>query len=164
MADGIALALGAEGEWLQGQLRGGLARTFTRQGARGPYTSSATASGGLSRSLRYFVRPQSYGQALTVYGTGYWPFADAGRGPGKRPPISALLAWIAAKGLSEGPKEDLGFAFALARTIARRGTAKPPSEFVTALLPDFRRRVTGAVAEAVRNGIITSFSVGSRAD
>lgn len=54
------------------------------------------------------------------------PFVEFGRGPGKAPPVDALIQWVQLKGLA-GPKNARSVAFVVARAIGRRGT---PAQWV----------------------------------
>jgi hypothetical protein len=49
-------------------------------------------------------------------------FAKYGRGPGKRPPIDPILEWVSQKGIIfEGLTQE-GTAYAIANSIAKKGT------------------------------------------
>ena len=52
-----------------------------------------------------------------IYG---WP-VEAGRAPGKMPPVDAIEYWVIRKGIAS-PPESQGVAFAIARAIGARGT------------------------------------------
>ncbi len=79
---------------------GGLAGSI---GARDPRVTADGVVGEVGTSLRY---------AIPV---------ELGRRPGQRPPpIEPLIDWVEQLGL--GPEESRGAAYAIARTIARRGT------------------------------------------
>lgn len=49
-------------------------------------------------------------------------FARYGRGPGKRPPINAILQWVQEKRITS-PKDALGTAYAIANSISKKGTS-----------------------------------------
>lgn len=49
-------------------------------------------------------------------------FAKYGRGPGKQPPIDPLIAWVKKKGIVTSDKEARGTAFAIAKSISKKGT------------------------------------------
>ena len=49
-------------------------------------------------------------------------FAKYGRGPGKPPPINAILKWVQKKGIIKGGQNAKGAAFAIARSIGKNGT------------------------------------------
>lgn len=52
----------------------------------------------------------------------YHDFVEDGRGPGKRPPVTALIPWVASKlGVPPGP-ERRSVAFLVARKIGQAGT------------------------------------------
>lgn len=58
-----------------------------------------------------------------IDGAGYidWGW-ESGRGPGKRPPISKLIAWIEAKGIVPRDIPVSSLAFLIARNIGESGT------------------------------------------
>lgn len=49
-------------------------------------------------------------------------FARYGRKAGKQPPVSAILEWVKKEGIATDPKEQLGTAFAIAKSIGKNGT------------------------------------------
>src|SRR5262245_34244717 len=52
----------------------------------------------------------------------YAPFAfESGRKPGKQPPVSAIVQWIALKPVDIGGQDIRRVAFLIARAIGRRG-------------------------------------------
>ena len=50
-------------------------------------------------------------------------FAKYGRGPGKRPPLDPILAWVKTKGIIFDNTDQLGTAFAIQAKISREGTS-----------------------------------------
>jgi hypothetical protein len=58
----------------------------------------------------------------TLFTPAHIQFAKYGRGPGKMPPIDPLVSWIKKKGIVTDDKEAKGMAFAIAKTISRKGT------------------------------------------
>lgn len=72
---------------------------------------TATEQRSMGRKLRgLVVNPVSYA----------WP-VEAGRRPGKMPPVDAIKLWVIRKGIARGKEADSA-AFLIARAIGRRGT------------------------------------------
>lgn len=71
-------------------------------------------------------------------------FVEGGRRPGRPPPVSAIAAWMRAKGMTE----DLGRAFAIARAIGRRGIRARP--VLARAMPEIRRRISREMSNLVR--------------
>lgn len=138
----IESLLAQEGERIVRELAQELDKPFTRTGASGPFTAPTTASGSLKNGLRYELGVNGDTVSLAITAPAHWKYADQGRKAGGKPPIGVLMQWIKDKGISKGSeKEDRSFAFAIARTIERRGTAKPPSRFATRLIPRFEKHI-----------------------
>jgi uncharacterized protein YciU (UPF0263 family) len=53
----------------------------------------------------------------------YLQYAVYGRGPGKAPPISAMMDFVKAKGIIFDNMDQRGTAFAIAASIAKKGTS-----------------------------------------
>lgn len=49
-------------------------------------------------------------------------FAKYGRGPGKRPPLNAILSWVKKKGIEFKNLSQRGTAFAIQKSISEKGT------------------------------------------
>lgn len=65
------------------------------------------------------------GNGFQVVGWKYAGTYDEGRREGGIPPVSAILEWIQAKGIAfDKPNSAEHYAFAIARTIAKRGTIR----------------------------------------
>jgi hypothetical protein len=84
--------------------------------------SGAIASFSLLRSVekvfetRGAIKAWLIGSALT-----YASFANYGRKPGKRPPVNAIVKWIALKPIDTGGRDIRQVAFAIAAVIGKRG-------------------------------------------
>jgi hypothetical protein len=76
------------------------------------------ASGNLEASVRFELTDTT----LTFYAANYWPYADAGREPGKFPPIENIMQWILDKGIQSTDIPLKSQAFLIARKIAETGT------------------------------------------
>lgn len=76
------------------------------------------ASGNLAASVRFELTTTT----LTFYAANYWPYADAGREPGRFPPIEAIMQWIEDKGIQSTDIPLKSQAFLIARKIAQTGT------------------------------------------
>lgn len=80
--------------------------------------TGATASFSLLRSVAKQFEGRGAVQAWLVGSDlNYAPFVEYGRKPGKQPPVTAILQWLAIK----GGTADRGTAFVIARAIGRRG-------------------------------------------
>ena len=78
------------------------------------------ASGRSAKMLTVDVRS---GYVKIVDGSGYLDWgSESGRKPGGFPPVREILKWIEAKKITPRTGTKLGFAFAIAKTIANRGT------------------------------------------
>lgn len=93
-----------------------LSEVIARHKRLGQYTTGKTSS-----TLR--IVPKTDG--FEVVGWKYAGTFDEGRRAGGMPPVSAILEWINAKGLTfDKPNSAEHYAFAIARTIAKRGTRR----------------------------------------
>jgi uncharacterized short protein YbdD (DUF466 family) len=89
----------------------------------------------LGASIRYFYKTKAGSISLLVAMNDYWEYVDKGRGTGKMPPIAPIEAYLKKKGIrlikKEGVKKPLSrekqikqVAFAIAKTISKKGTIK----------------------------------------
>lgn len=60
--------------------------------------------------------------SVTLLTPSHVHFAKYGRGPGKQPPIKQIEEWLSKKGIITDPKQLKGAAFAIARSIGKKGT------------------------------------------
>jgi|SaaInl47_10m_RNA_FD_contig_31_1876853_length_723_multi_4_in_0_out_0_2 hypothetical protein len=61
--------------------------------------------------------------SLSLFTPAHLQFAKYGRGPGKMPPLDPLIEWVSKKGIvSGGPSQARGAAFAIAKSISKKGT------------------------------------------
>lgn len=106
----------------------GLAEIATERGERmleeviarhkrlGQYTTGKTSS---------TLRIVPTGNGFKVIGWKYAGTYDEGRRAGGMPPVSAILEWIRAKGITfDKPNSAEHYAYAIAHTIAKRGTRR----------------------------------------
>lgn len=113
--------------------------------------SGQRATGKTIAALREVASPEY----AALVGPGHLKALRDGRRPGQRPPIAAIIEWLAAKRLDLNP-------YAVAANIAKRGTRlfagtdprfrKPTDTFaapIAAALP----RLRVALAEAARTGL-----------
>ena len=78
-----------------------------------------SASGFSAESLREEANDTG-GQ---LFGAHYFRYQGDGRGPGKFPPIEAIMEWIVVKGIEKRDNiSDRSLAFLIARKIAEKGT------------------------------------------
>lgn len=70
------------------------------------------------------VKGKIYGDlnSMTLETPDYIQFAFAGRGPGKRPPLEAMLEAVRSKNILFDGMDERGTAFALQAIIAKKGT------------------------------------------
>lgn len=85
-------------------------------------------------------------------------YATQGRGAGASPPIAAIQKWIAARGLPINPKNPKGLAFAIAKTIAKKGTLrhrlnKPIDIVAQVLTPEYIDNLKAAIANHIISNI-----------
>lgn len=93
-----------------------LQQVLERHRKEGQYTTGATSS-----TLRIEDKPDGF----QLVGWKYAGTYDEGRKPGGMPPVSAILAWIEAKGLTfDKPGQAEHYAYAIARSIAIKGTRR----------------------------------------
>ena len=64
----------------------------------------------------------SDGNSVTLETPDHIQYAFAGRGPGKRPPLEAMLELVRSKNIIFDGKDEKGTAFALQAIIAKKGT------------------------------------------
>ena len=69
-------------------------------------------------------------------------FAKYGRGPGKAPPIDPIIDWLKRKGIVTDQKEARGTAFAIAKSISKKGTK------------NWKPNAPNAIEEAINNNIL----------
>lgn len=61
--------------------------------------------------------------SLSLFTPAHLQFAKYGRGPGKMPPLDPLIQWVSKKGIvSGGASNARGAAFAIAKSISKKGT------------------------------------------
>lgn len=84
--------------------------------------AGAIASFSFIRSIEKIYERQG---AIAAWRVGsalhYAPFVNYGRKPGKRPPVEAILKWIALKPVDTGNENPRRVAFAIAAAIGKRG-------------------------------------------
>lgn len=106
----------------------------------------AVASGRLRDSTDWEIRETPNGLALYFITLDYWIFVEAGRAPGKQPPISAILPWLITRGIN-----NKASAFAIARTIGKRGIKARPvlGPIMENLNDDIINKINQAIAEDI---------------
>ena len=62
-------------------------------------------------------------KSLSLFTPAHLQFARYGRSPGKMPPLDPLIQWVSKKGIvSGGSSSARGTAFAIAKSISKKGT------------------------------------------
>lgn len=90
---------------------------------------NAVSSGSLRDSIYFEIKSDAYqhSESLVLLAESHWKFVEYGRSPGKQPPTSAMLKFIADKPVipSNGTTRDQ-LAYLLARKIGRDGIQARP--------------------------------------
>lgn len=74
------------------------------------------------RNFQYTVSFNNDVYQLTLKLPAYWKFFELGRRPGRMPPVSAIEKWIQTKKLIPRTPRRNGDAWAIAKSIAKKGT------------------------------------------
>lgn len=130
----------ADEPFVTDSLMGQLLYNIAKDGIIVKLRESATKKGVVAtKALRSSMRPTlpavtSRDVKVSVTGEEHWIWAEEGRRKGKFPPIKAIEEWITAKGIqvrksrTQSTKSVLAarksMAFAIARSIAKKGTIK----------------------------------------
>lgn len=91
-----------------------------------------------------------------VAGVQHARYMESGTGPGGRPPITAMERWVVRKGLTPRNPTLRGvrdLAWAIARSITRRGVRAQPFARPVAADPAFQARVQALVDQGVADGL-----------
>jgi hypothetical protein len=59
---------------------------------------------------------------VSMFTPSHIQFAKYGRGPGKMPPVEPIIDWVEAKGIIKGDQTAEGTAWAIAKSISKKGT------------------------------------------
>lgn len=78
-------------------------------------------TGNLIRSLDFKVIQQVDGLFLQILAAPYFKFVDAGRRPGKMPPVKPIQKWSERKGIKFNKMSSSQTAFVIARSIGKKG-------------------------------------------
>ena len=117
--------------------------------------SGAIASFSFLRSIEKVYERQGAIQAWRIGSAlPYAPFVNYGRKPGKRPPVEAILKWVALKPVKTGDKDARSVAFAIAAAIGKRGV-KPKLFFektLSLMTPRVEEIFTDALRDEVQSG------------
>lgn len=135
------------------RLRGELRQTLSRSAleiARSARRHAPKAHSILTNSInsRVTVR-DDLAEAIVFAGTDYARMVERGSGPGGRPPVRTLLRWLRVKRIvpHDPDMDQTDLAFALARSIARRGTRRHP--FMAPALAENRAQAMTRINDAV---------------
>lgn len=98
---------------------------------------------------------------VTLFTPSHIQFAKYGRGPGKLPPIEPLVDWVKKKGIVSSNEEARGTAWAIAKSISKKGTknyvSNAPDALTEAIEEEFDNYVTrlsGFFTEEINNQIL----------
>lgn len=117
--------------------------------------TDAIASFSLLRSIEKQFQTRGVEQAWLIGSAlPYAPFVEYGRKPGKRPPIDAIVRWIALKPVNTGDRDIRSVAFAIATAIGKRGV-KPRYPFrqaADAMRPRVEEIFVDVLKKEIENG------------
>lgn len=114
-------------------------------------------TGNLARSIEVIPNDEGFTIEMLFYGK----YVDQGakRGPGRMPPISAILNWIQRKQITRPAKfaNNKSFAFAIAKGIAAKGTRmSKPKPFIQPSITyimnkELEKELTPELEQAITN-------------
>lgn len=117
--------------------------------------SGAIASFSFLRSIEKVYERQGAIQAWRIGSAlPYAPFVNYGRKPGRRPPVDAIVKWLALKPVDTGGRDIRQVAFAIATAIGKRGV-KPKLFFertVEAMTPRIEEIFTDELNRTINAG------------
>ena len=67
------------------------------------------------------IKVKNY-RSVSLFTPAHLQFAKYGRGPGKNPPLNSILRWVEAKGIIFSGSDARGTAFAIQKSIGKKGT------------------------------------------
>jgi hypothetical protein len=121
-------------------------KTVQRSGRGGQYSTTPIATGQTQKSVRTQVVVTPNSVSVELYARQSIIFADRGRPAGAMPPVSAIRAWVAAKGLDISP-------WAIAKSIAQKGTAQPPANFILPVWREWLDQTRPLVSDALSSNL-----------
>lgn len=95
--------------------------------------NGSLGTGELAKSIDWDIVEDKDKYVLTINMFKYGLYVDEGRGrgPGGMPPLQPIMDWMKKKGLQPTlGKSKLGYAFAIAKNIAKNGTNPRPKPFI----------------------------------
>lgn len=111
---------------------------------------------GRTRDDLYFEIIQTLDEVALEAGSrsGHSLWVHEGRGPGRMPPVHKIRDWVQVKLGVTNPKKATSIAWAIAKTIAAKGTKAQPflRESLEALLPEIPGRIERAIINAIEQG------------
>lgn len=84
------------------------------------------ANSNLYNSVNYKVKPTKEAWTVQVFMNDYAQIVDKGRRPGKMPPVGAILDWLRRKNIVPKNGKLGNLAWAIAKSIAKRGIRARP--------------------------------------
>lgn len=98
---------------------------------------------------------------VTLFTPSHIQFAKYGRGPGKLPPIEPLVDWVKKKGIVKNDKEARGTAWAIAKSISKKGTKNyvpnAPNALTEAIEEEFDNyveKISGFITDEINEQIL----------
>lgn len=123
------------------------------------------ASGELLNSVEYIIDRDGNSISVSLQLAEYWKWVENGRGPGKFPPIDAIMSWIRIKPII--PDERSGrlptekqLAYLIGRKIAEEGieAGNQLSDTQKELQEEWMRKIEEAITKDVEENVNIIFS------
>lgn len=113
------------------------------------------ASGTAARSLKYVTEPDG----MSIMGKEYFAQINKGRAPGRKPPMQNILRWVQQRMAVDDEKEAKKVAYAVQKTIAKKGTIQRFSYGGSDLLDfiiktEIKGKLQGEAMIIVRNDLL----------
>jgi hypothetical protein len=102
--------------------------------------NGSLASGQLIRSIGFKETSKNETTGITVSTVDYAKWVDEGRRPGKMPPVQDILQWVKVKPVRARRLTQESLAWAIAKTIAKRGVRPRPfiQNSINSVMRNFR--------------------------
>ncbi|UXQ88757.1 hypothetical protein [Tenacibaculum phage Larrie] len=104
---------------------------------------------------------ETSGDSVSLFTPHYIQFAKYGRGAGKMPPIEPLVDWVKRKGIVSEDSQARGTAFAIAKSISKKGTLNhvpnAPNAIEEAMenaLDSYTINISGYFSDEINNAVL----------